>query len=409
MRPSRRPLPHLNAAVLCLLVSFTSVSLAAQTADRLPASWNDAVRTLADKIFAALPAVHSIALDLNNISSLQAADAAEIRRSLEGELARRGIRAVAASSAEAQVKLTLSEGVEGYVWAAEVRHGDQLEMALVSAPRQSQSNSQTSAVMSVKRERIWAQAQPFLDFAVDNVTSNELSSVFLEPGGLYGFQVTRSAMVGLGGGTFPHFPPTRDPRGEIVSMDATTARAYVEGVNCSGSWGPAVRVDCDAKSPLLEGEYPFEAGRNYFGAFEFAGGHGTNQKKFFTVAIDPTASSESRYILAELDGKSRLYDSSTSAAAVFDGWGDDIATISAGCDGGWQVLATGASDWTQPDQIQIYEIRGNQPIPAGQALHFPGPILALWPAGDEKSARVVSRNLQTGMYEASIVTIVCGN
>jgi hypothetical protein len=409
MRPSRRPLSHLNAAVLCLLVSFTSVSLAAQTSDRLPASWNDAVRTLADKILAALPAVHSIALDVNNISSLQAADAAEIQRSLEGELARHGIHVGTASSAEADVKLTLSEGVEGYVWAAEIRHGDQLEMALVSAPRQSQSDTQAAPVMSLKRERIWAQARPFLDFAASGALSSELSSVLLEPGGLYGFQSTRPAAAGLGGGTFPHLPPTRDPRGEIVSMEATTARAYVEGVNCSGSWGSTVHVDCDAKSPLLEEEYPVEAGRNYFSAFESSGGRGTNQKKFFSAAIDPTPSGESRYILAELDGKSRLYDNSTSAAAVFEGWGDDIATIRAGCDGGWQVLVTSASDWTQADQIQIYEIRGNQAIPAGQALNFPGPILALRTATDGKSARVVSRNLQTGMYEASIVTVVCGN
>ncbi|MGC1969313.1 MAG: hypothetical protein WA673_22825, partial [Candidatus Acidiferrales bacterium] len=59
--------------------------------------------------------------------------------------------------------------------------------------------------------------------------------------------------------------------------------------------------------------------------------------------------------------------------------------------------------------IQIYEIEGQEATAVGQPHEFPGPILALWPADDGKSARVVSRNLQTGMYEASIVSVSCGN
>jgi len=40
-------------------------------------------------------------------------------------------------------------------------------------------------------------------------------------------------------------------------------------------------------------------------------------------------------------------------------------------------------------------------------LQVPGPVLTLWPANDGKSARVVTRNLETGDYEASIVTVAC--
>ena len=70
---------------------------------------------------------------------------------------------------------------------------------------------------------------------------------------------------------------------------------------------------------------------------------------------------------------------------------------------------TGTGDWTQPDHIQIYEIKGHQAVVIGQPLEFSGPILALWPGDDGKSARVVSRNLRTGMYEASIVSVACSN
>ncbi|MDR3720034.1 MAG: hypothetical protein P4L00_00415, partial [Candidatus Acidoferrales bacterium] len=80
-----------------------------------------------------------------------------------------------------------------------------------------------------------------------------------------------------------------------------------------------------------------------------------------------------------------------------------------GCGSAWQVLATGAGDWTQKDQIQLYEIRDRKAIAIGQAMELPGPILALWPVGDGKSVRVISRSLESGLYEASIVSISCGN
>jgi hypothetical protein len=66
-------------------------------------------------------------------------------------------------------------------------------------------------------------------------------------------------------------------------------------------------------------------------------------------------------------------------------------------------------DWSQKDQIQLYEIRDRAAAAIGQPMELPGPILAFWAAGDGNSARVVSRNLESGMYEASIVSVSCGN
>jgi len=113
------------------------------------------------------------------------------------------------------------------------------------------------------------------------------------------------------------------------------------------------------------------------------------------------------WITTELDGKARLYEGLNTPAAIFSGWGDDIAMIKTACNREWQVLVTGTGDRTQPDHIQIYEIKDRRAMPVGQPLEFPGPILALWPSTDMRSARVVSRNLQTGMYEASIVSVTC--
>jgi hypothetical protein len=73
------------------------------------------------------------------------------------------------------------------------------------------------------------------------------------------------------------------------------------------------------------------------------------------------------------------------------------------------VLVTGTGDWTQRDQIQAYDLKNHQALANGPPLEFPGPVLALWPSEDGKTVRVISRNLQTGAYEASIVSVSCGD
>ena len=115
------------------------------------------------------------------------------------------------------------------------------------------------------------------------------------------------------------------------------------------------------------------------------------------------------WILSELDGKTRLYDETSSATATFSGWGDNVVSVSADCDPSWLVLVSGTGDWTVRDTLRIYRVADHQAATVGQPLEFSGPILASRLAEDGKSARVASRNLQTGMYEASIVSVSCGS
>ena len=73
------------------------------------------------------------------------------------------------------------------------------------------------------------------------------------------------------------------------------------------------------------------------------------------------------------------------------------------------ALVTGSGDWSEPDSIQAFELRDEALVPSGDPLPFEGPVLALWPSADLKSARAVALNLRTGMYEASIISVTCGN
>jgi hypothetical protein len=119
--------------------------------------------------------------------------------------------------------------------------------------------------------------------------------------------------------------------------------------------------------------------------------------------------SSSRRVVAGLDGQAQLFVGTAEPVSAFDGWGSDVVSIDSGCGSTWQVLATGAGDWTQKDQIQLYEIKDSRATAIGQPMPLSGPVLALWPADDGKSARLISRSLESGSYEASIVSVSCGN
>ena len=150
--------------------------------------------------------------------------------------------------------------------------------------------------------------------------------------------------------------------------------------------------------------------RNYFGGdIDIYGDVEVQAPPFFSVAVMKRMVGGD-WILAELDGKSRKYHESSKAAATYTGWGDNVVSIAQGCGDDWQILASAAGDWTEPDRLRSYEVSGNAPPrPDSEPLEFPGPILALWPSLNGSTARVVSKNLQTGAYEASIVSVACGN
>lgn len=214
---------------------------------------------------------------------------------------------------------------------------------------------------------------------------------------------------------------------------------FVPGESCSGVVATLPELACAAYPstnpavdwPLVTGaqrqDAQFESNRNFFaGLVSVDGTTESAIPPFYTGAARGTADGM-EWLIAGVDGKASLFDSSKKLIATFSGWGDQVATIETGCDDSWQVLTTGTGDSMAPDHIQIYDIRSypssqtsarstgseNETTPpeavaVGQPLDFPGPILTLWPSADLKSARVVSMNLQTRMYEGSIVSVSCG-
>jgi hypothetical protein len=111
-------------------------------------------------------------------------------------------------------------------------------------------------------------------------------------------------------------------------------------------------------------------------------------------------------IAAGIDGRARVYDSSSREIGSIAGWGSDIAAIESGCGSGWQVVASKPTDAGEPDAIQAYEMTGAGATPAGDPALFPGPVTALWSGG--KQATVVTRIAETGRYAAYSLSISCG-
>ena len=124
---------------------------------------------------------------------------------------------------------------------------------------------------------------------------------------------------------------------------------------------------------------------------------------------------KTRIIVTSEDGLARLYEEAAEPVAVFPNWGSEIASVYSGCGSGWQLLVTGKGDWTKPDEIQAIDIQERRAQSVSDPMEFPGPIVALQTPRDERcserhgtgQAVAVDRNLQTGRYEAYLLSIAC--
>ena len=108
------------------------------------------------------------------------------------------------------------------------------------------------------------------------------------------------------------------------------------------------------------------------------------------------------HLLAEVDGRTHVYDAVRTPLSTFDGWGSDFAPISSSC-AGEKILASEASI----DAVSLYGIVNHQPIQMSDAVTLPGPITAIWPQGS--GAVVIARNSKTGRYEAYSASLDCRN
>ena len=413
----RRIIPPILRTILAAALLVGGVgSTAAQAPSQLPHAWSEAVYSLAQKSAAADGQARSFSLDLSDVSQAAPVELAQIRRTFEDDLTARGMKP-AAPPVDMQIEISISRTLVGFTLVAEIHRGDVQLVAIVPVASEESAAPQPGAQLGLERKILWQQVSPLLDFDQIAADADHAFWYFLEPERLIVYEFDGGQQVLRDAQPIPRRYAARDLRGWIEASDATHVSAFVGAWRCDAVWNPSLTMECRENSgqqwPMGPVSWTFTPGRNYFsGAITLSTSLQAKFPPFYSSASPLAATSgqgPSRRVIAGVDGQAQFFEGSAEAVSAFDGWGSDIASIASACGSGWQVVATGSGDWTQKDQMQLYEIRDRKAVAIGEPIEFPGPTLSVWTTDDGKSARVISRNLESGLYEASIVSVGCGN
>jgi hypothetical protein len=396
--------------LIVLLCRFASAS-----------DWNSAEKQLAQKI-AAVTGPGAAALTVQNRSSLGKRDTEIVQNGLENALQEVGVRLVNNEQAAASIALSLSENQTAYVWIAEVRQGaTDSAVLMVSVPRTAATvGLPDSMPMTLAKTLVWSGNNPILDVAIleGDASPTRIAVLSAEDLSLYRLQAgkwqTEQKL------SITHLTPwPLDVHGRLVPSRDNRLDAYLPGVfcqmasaatlNCRGNddpWPLGTLSNPSAGSstaPLLAGF--FTPRRNFFtGVITPSIGKFSTAPKFYSAAFLP----RDKYILwlfAATDGKLHILDGIRDQISVTD-WGSDIATVKTNCGAGWQVLATKADDQSG-DSVRAYELPDRDPIAVSAPVSFPGKVSALWTQVNGDNAIAVTKNPETGSYEAYRLTVAC--
>jgi len=400
----------------------------------LGADWSAVEQQLAKKI-AAVIGPGTVRLSVENRSSLGRRDSDVVQNGLKSALEQSGIHLVQAEQASAAVNLTLSENETSYVWVAEIHQGAaEPAVVMVSVPRSGRSPTHESMPIALRKTAIWTQDDRMLDLAVleENGSPSRIAVLGAENVSVYRIQNGKWQLEM----TMPitHARPWPvDVRGRLVLAFDRTLSAYLPGVLCRiPASGATLTITCHASddpwpivpTPINASVFPsagsgaapsagvaalaafFAPTRNYFtGVLSPAVGKVSTVSKFYTAAFVPREK-YTLWLFASSDGRVHFVDGTNDQPSSFE-WGSEIAALKTPCGAGWQVLATGSGDQAE-DSVRAYEFPDRDPVGVSPALDFAGPVSALWTESKGDSAIAISKNRDTGSYEAYRLSLACG-
>jgi hypothetical protein len=377
----------------------------------LAADWVQPASQLAREIVA-ITGPGAASISYRNQSSLPADQVDVIRRAIELQLRSGGVRLGSTASASAEIRVTLSENAQGYLWVAEVQQGNDMRVAMVSAERAATvAPPAHTAAMTLRKTLLWSQAAQILDLAVVPAGSEPLMLV-LDPTAVTIYKKIGSAWESQQSLAIPRDATwPRDVRGRLWLARDHMFDAHLPGVICSSSGGSPLTMSCrggDDPWPLSPGQSAFFApARNFFtGVLTPAVGKQGSVAAFYSAAAVPRAK-YTLWVFARTDGSIHALDALNDIPLRTSSWGSDIATVSSGCGTGSQLLVTGAADATSPDAVRAFEIRDREPLEVAVASEMSGPVTALWTEADGRAAIAVVHNLKLDRYDALEVSINC--
>lgn len=310
--------------------------------------WDGAIDSLAAKIAAIAGARATVRIDVKNLSSLDGARVADFTAQLEARLGQRGLRVDSGSAGGEAWDVTIAENLRDFVFAATSERDDKSQVVLETLDRgKAAAKSETAARVKLQRELIWSQRERFLDFLVwPSATDGARRLMVLEPRRLVIYRAAADGWQAQESHPLLEVPPQRNPSG-ILATAKSDAGATLE-----------VHLQGERCTASLEGAMELKCG----------------------------------------------YD-----ARPMESLDRESVTIGNVCGAEPLALSAGKKDWTQPDTLSVLDDGGDAAASVGNDMSFAGPILELRVGAEEKTVRVIWRDLATGDYEAGIVTATCSD
>src|SRR5215472_4411431 len=251
LKSVNRSAPGLRAFQFGIFCLVLMASLTAWAAD-----WSVAEQQLARTI-ASVTGPGTVALTVENHSSLGRRDSDVVQNGLRMALEQSGIHFVKPEQAVASVAITLSENVTSYVWVAQI-HQSAAEpaVAMVSVPRSGRANTtHDSMPITLHRTLLWSQNDPILDVSIleENGSPTRIAVLSAENISFYRLQGGKWQPEQVQ--AIAHTKPwPLDVRGRLVLDKDHNLDAYLPGVICHGVGTPSlVCRGSDDPWPLVPG------------------------------------------------------------------------------------------------------------------------------------------------------------
>ncbi|HKD84395.1 MAG TPA: hypothetical protein VKB58_06575 [Terriglobales bacterium] len=377
--------------LLCLLALLGMAH--AQTA------WDSPSADLAKQI-AALTGPGTITLTITNRSTIATDEVPAIRKSLEREIRAAGIT-VRAKDADSDVRVTLSENLQGWLWVAEIQEGSETRVVMLPVSGATvAATTNSSPAVTLRANLLLSQKDPILDAGLINQ-----NLIVLEAGHIKSYNVAGANWQLATTYDISHSQPLpRDLRGRLIPAADHPFDAYLPGIVCTAT--KEMTVSCnpgDDPWPLGSQKALYNPNRNFFTGV-LVPGFGPKLPPFFSAAELPRAGGTT-YLFADVTGAVHIFENGTHKLMIgIRDWGSDIAAVHSDCANAALVLAS-AAGWPAADSLRAYQITGREATPVSAPLAFDGTITALWPAGDQ--ATVVVQNMQQSRYEVYSVSLAC--
>jgi hypothetical protein len=347
---------RIKHSIPILLFLFVWIGIPTRVAS---ATLEDSAREFAQKIAAALLSKENVSYEIRNLSSLQPGEVARMEQAFKTELKDRGA-ALASGAGPITIVVTLSENFKNLVWTGEIHQGNEPLVILLEVSRPSENRTIVASMpVSIHSEKFWEGPERILDAGEISDGAGKSWLVLLLPGGLRILDRQTGAKTVTE--IISNQNASRDPWGNL---------GFVKSGNEFGLFLSPHFCSMNLETRNLSGCSPGDESA------------GNSPASHFPVMIDVAP-----------------------AGAPPAGKGTEIVLGAPVCGGGSQFLATGARDYTQPDTLQLFELKSGVAAPASAELNFPGPVTALH-SGSE-APRAVVKNLTTGNYEAYRLSFSC--